>query len=81
MRGLQKIKQDLFTENEVVLEDEEFLLSKIQVQVNEGDKEMCESSITELETGIAIDQLKNCKSQGIDGLPVDFIRLKKKTHA
>lgn len=52
----------IFTENEVVLEDEEFVLSEIQVKVNEGNKEMCESGIMELEIGIAIDG----KSPGID---------------
>lgn len=43
----------------MVLEDEEFLLSKIKVKVKEEDKEMCESGITELKIETAIDQLKN----------------------
>jgi len=36
---------------------------------------LCESEITELEIGIAIDQLKNSKSPGIDGIPVDFYKV------
>lgn len=64
-----------FYKDEVVLEDEEFLLRKIKVKVNEEDKEMCESGITELEIGTAIDQLKNGKSPGIDGLSADFYKV------
>ncbi len=72
VKEIGRFYKDLFTENEVVLEDEEFLLRKIKVKVNEEDKEMCEGEITELEIGTAIDQLKNGKSPGIDGLSADF---------
>lgn len=72
---IKRFYKDLFTENEVVLEDEEFLLRKIKVKVNEEDKEMCESGITELEIGTAIDQLKNGKCPGIDGLPAEFYKV------
>lgn len=57
------------------MEDEEFLLRKIKVKVNEEDKEMCESGITELEIGTAIDQLKKGKSPGIDGISADFYKV------
>ncbi len=36
---------------------------------------MCESGITELEIGTAIDQLKNGKSPGIDGISADFYKV------
>ncbi len=75
VKEIGRFYKDLFTENEVVLEDEEFLLRKIKVKVNEEDKEMCEGGITELEIGTAIDQLKNGKSPGIDGLSADFYKV------
>ncbi len=75
VKEIGRFYKDLFTENEVVLEDEEFLLRKIEGKVNEEDKEMCEGEITELEIGTAIDQLKNGKSPGIDGLSADFYKV------
>lgn len=36
---------------------------------------MCESGITELEIETAIDQLKNGKCLGIDGLPAEFYKV------
>lgn len=75
LKEIKTFYKDLFTENELSAEDEELLLEKIKSKVNKEDREMCESNITEMEIETAIDQLRNGKSPGIDGLPNEFYKV------
>lgn len=65
----------LFKKDNINVKDEEYLLNQIQVQVNEEDKRMCDKDINEEEIEEVIDQLKNGKSPGLDGLTSEFYKV------
>ena len=72
---IEKYYTELYQSNNVANEEiDEFLKPLKMRALSNADAVCCEGMISENECKIAIDSMKNNKSPGIDGLPVEFYR-------
>lgn len=66
--------QTLFTKQGIEKNASQFLLSHIKKRVNKKDRETCDGAITNKEIENALNNMKNGKSPGLDGLPCEFYK-------
>lgn len=69
---VQSFYSNLFKKEGVDQESVDRVLSAVGVKISEEDKQMCDSDISVNEIKVAIEQTKNDKSPGLDGLTNEF---------
>lgn len=78
LKEIKDYYESLFKREGVGREEIEFLVGKIKIKIDNGDKNLCERGIEKEEIEEAIMQLNNGKSPGKDGLPNEFYKVFRK---
>ena len=72
---LTKFYSNLYNESDSETQDSEQYLTKCNLpSITDEQKAKLDENITMQELGIAVKELKNCKTPGVDGIPVDFYK-------
>lgn len=74
LEEVQKFYMKLFDKESINEECVDRLLSAVDVQLSDDDKQICDADITVEEIKVAIDQAKKYKSPGSDGLTNEFYK-------
>ena len=76
---VRQFYEDLYREEYTDPDIAKNLFDKVTKQLSDDKREICEGAITKKELGVALLQMQNGKSPGIDGLPCEFYKIFWKT--
>ena len=71
-KEMNNFYQDLFSEEEINLEAQDWLLNQLSMSLDEQEQASCEGLLTVEECREALNGMDTGKSPGIDGLTVEF---------
>ena len=71
-KEMNSFYQDLFTEEEVDMEAQNWLLDQLSMSLNDQEQTSCEGLLTVEECREALNGMNTGKSPGIDGLTAEF---------
>ena len=71
---VRQFYEDLYSAEQTDPEIAKQIFDNVTKHLSENEREVCEGAITKKELGLALLQMQNGKSPGIDGLPCEFYK-------